>query len=111
MSCVFCQIAAGEKPARVFHEDDEIIVFADILPRAAIHLLICPRAHYTTLLELPDDLSIKLLETARQISRELSIEDNFRLILNNGAKAGQIIEHLHFHFLSNSQSAKIVYKS
>ena len=111
MNCVFCQIAAGKKPARIYHEDGDIIVFADILPRAAIHLLICPKAHFTTLLELPDDLAIRLLEKARQISRNLSIEDNFRLILNNGAKAGQIIEHLHFHFLSNSQSAKIEYKS
>ncbi|HDL03376.1 MAG: histidine triad nucleotide-binding protein [Candidatus Zixiibacteriota bacterium] len=110
MNCVFCQIVKGEKPARIYCENDKIIVFADILPRASIHLLICPRQHFTTLLELPDDLVVEMMETARKIARDLRLESNFRLVLNNGAAAGQIIEHIHFHFMSNEEGVKIRYK-
>lgn len=110
MDCIFCQIIKGEKPARKFFENENIIVFADILPRAVIHLLICPKKHYTSLLELPDDLAIEMLETARLIARELGLEKNFRLVLNNGAAAGQIVAHIHFHFMSNAGGVKISYK-
>jgi len=110
MSCTFCQIIKGEKPARIYSEDEKIIVFADILPRAAVHLLICPKEHHISLLELPDDLLTAMMETARRIARELKLESNFRLILNNGAAAGQIIPHIHFHFMSNAGGVDIEYK-
>ena len=110
MDCIFCQIARGEKPARIYLENEDVIVFADILPRAAIHLLISPKEHITTLLELPNDLLIEMMEIARQIAQNLKIESNFRLILNNGAAAGQIIPHIHFHFMSNAGNVEIQYK-
>ena len=111
MSCAFCDIIKHKKPARIFFEDDRVIVFADIYPRAEIHLLVCPKNHYSTILDMPDDQVLLLIETSRYIARELGIEDNFRLILNNGAKAGQIIEHLHFHFLSNERGVKAEFKN
>ena len=110
MNCIFCQIVSGNKPARVYLENEKIIVFADILPRAAVHLLICPKEHFISLLELPDHLLVEMMETARQIARELKLESNFRLILNNGAAAGQIIPHIHFHFMSNEGGIQVVYK-
>jgi len=109
MKCIFCDIIERKKPAQVYFENDDLIVFADILPRAAIHLLITPKAHYRNLNDIPDDLLIKLVQRARIIAQELSIEENFRLILNNGASAGQIIEHIHFHFLSNAGGINIKY--
>jgi histidine triad (HIT) family protein len=111
MPCVFCQIVERKKPAKIFSEDEDIIVFADILPRANIHLLVCPKRHFESLLELPNELLIKSMETAKDIARRLSIEDNFRIVLNNGAKAGQIIEHLHFHFISNAAGVDVVYRN
>ncbi|SYZ72951.1 conserved hypothetical protein [Candidatus Zixiibacteriota bacterium] len=102
MSCIFCGIIKREKPAKIHFEDDTLIVFADILPRAALHLLICPKSHFLTLLDTPDEILLAILDRARTIARELGIEDNFRLVLNNGAKSGQIVEHLHFHFMSNA---------
>lgn len=110
MGCPFCQIIEREKPAKVFLEDDRIIVFADILPRAKVHLLICPKKHMTSFMELPDELLLKLMETARIVARQLSIEDNFKLVLHNGAQAGQIVEHLHFHLLSNAADVELIYK-
>jgi histidine triad (HIT) family protein len=111
MSCTFCDIIAHKKPAKIFFEDDRVIVFADIFPRAEVHLLICPKSHYSTILNAPDEQVLPLIETSRYIARKLGIEDNFRLVLNNGAKAGQIIEHLHFHFLSNASGVKVEFKN
>jgi len=110
MGCPFCQIIEREKPARIFLEDGRVIVFADILPRAAVHLLICPKDHLTSLMELPEELLVKLIETVKSIAGELSIEDNFKLVLHHGAQAGQIVEHLHFHFLSDAGGVKLIYK-
>jgi histidine triad (HIT) family protein len=107
VSCIFCQIAEGKKPARVFFEDDQVIVFADILPRAPVHLLVCPKKHYANLLDVPDEILLRLHETVKKIASDLSIRDNFRLIVNNGAAAGQIIEHLHFHFISNAPGVEL----
>jgi histidine triad (HIT) family protein len=110
MNCQFCQIIEGKKPARIFYEDEYSIVFADILPRAAIHLLICPKAHYERLAELPMELIEKLFESTKIVAAKLNLEDNFRLVLNNGAQAGQIIDHIHFHFMSNQKGVEIRYK-
>jgi len=109
MSCIFCRIIDKESPSKVYYEDDSIIVFADIIPRAKIHLLIVPKEHFERLVELPERLILKSVETANNIARKLKIEDNFRLILNNGALAGQIVDHLHFHFMSNAPGVEIKY--
>ncbi len=109
MKCIFCEIIDRKKPAKIYYEDNEIIVFADILPRAAIHLLISPKAHFKSLMDITDELLLKLLQKARSIAQELSIVENFRLILNNGAGAGQIVEHIHFHFLSNARGIDLKY--
>jgi histidine triad (HIT) family protein len=111
MGCIFCEIARGNKPARVYFEDSDLIVFADILPKASFHLLICPREHYRTLLDTPDAMLLKIFDRIRHISKELRIEDNFRLLLNNGAQSAQIVEHLHFHFMSNSSHLNPVFKT
>ncbi len=109
MSCIFCRIINKESPSKIYLEDDSIIVFADIIPRAKIHLLIVPKEHFERLVELPERLIIKSVETAKIIARRLRIEDNFRLILNNGALAGQIVDHLHFHFMSNAPGVEVEY--
>ena len=109
MSCIFCRIIEKKSPSKIFYEDESIIVFADIIPRAKTHLLIVPKEHYERLIELPSDLIVKSMETAKIIATKLKIEDNFRLVLNNGALAGQIVDHLHFHFMSNAAGVEIEY--
>jgi histidine triad (HIT) family protein len=102
MACIFCDIIAHKRPARIFFEDDSTIVFADIFPRAPVHLLVSPKRHWTSLQELPQEAILDLMARVKAVASELSIENNFKLILHNGAKAGQIVEHIHFHFLSNA---------
>jgi histidine triad (HIT) family protein len=109
MSCIFCRIIEKKAPAKVFLEEKDIIVFADILPRAAIHLLVVPKEHFEKLSELPDSLISRSMETVKKITKQLAIEDNFRVILNNGAMAGQIVPHLHFHLTSNASEVEIKY--
>ena len=109
MNCIFCQIIKCQKPARVYFEDDEIIVLADIFPKAAIHLLVCPKEHFADLQDIPDELLLKLIIRIRRMAAELGIEDNYRLLLNNGPMSGQIVPHIHFHFLSNEARVKVKY--
>lgn len=110
MSCVFCYIVEGKSPAKIYFEDKEIIVFADIMPRAPVHLLVCPKTHYANLLDIPADLLGRLFDRIKIIAQELKLEDNFRVILNNGAKSGQIVGHLHFHFMSSASNIQLSFK-
>ena len=110
MACIFCKIAEHKSPAKIFFENTDIIVFADIHPKANLHLLIVPKFHCSRIMDLPDNLTLKIFETVRTITKELGLEDNFKLVLHNGALAGQIVEHLHFHYLSNENNIDIKYK-
>ena len=109
MSCIFCQIIDREKPARIYYENEFTIVFADILPRAPIHLLVCPKEHHKKIYNLPDNILVQLVKTIGITAEKLKLEDNFRLQLNNGALAGQIVDHLHFHFLSRGSTENLKY--
>lgn len=102
MNCVFCDIIRKEAPADIFYEDDEVIVFHDRSPRSPTHLLICPKKHFSDLLDAPPGIMPKLFETIKLIAKKLGTGDEgFRLVVNNGANAGQIVFHLHFHFMTN----------
>jgi histidine triad (HIT) family protein len=102
-TCLFCRIVAGSIPARLAHEDDETLAFHDIDPRAPVHVLIVPRRHIAAVDRLgePDAaLMGKLMLVARHLARELGVADSgYRLVINNGADAGQSVDHIHMHLL------------
>lgn len=101
--CLFCRIVNGEIPARKVHEDDEVIAFEDIDPKAPTHILVIPRRHIATLADLsPADAGIagKMVTTAAALARDRNLHDEgFRLVVNNGEGAGQTVFHIHFHLL------------
>lgn len=102
--CVFCKIIAGELPSTKVYEDDEILAFNDIHPKASTHLLVIPKKHVANLNELtPEDNALisKLMLALPQIARQQGLED-FRVIVNNGPGSGQIVFHLHFHILGGA---------
>jgi len=100
MSCVFCDIIRRKAPANIFYEDDSVIVFHDRFPKAPTHLLICPKEHYADLVSAPAEIMPKLFETVKLVAEMVGAGDEgFRLVVNNGANAGQIVFHLHFHFM------------
>jgi histidine triad (HIT) family protein len=101
--CLFCRIAAGSVPATLVHDDDLVLAFEDISPRAPTHILVIPREHIASaaaLTEAHGPMLGRLFETAARIAREQGVADaGYRLVSNVGRGAGQSVDHLHFHLL------------
>lgn len=102
-SCIFCRIVAGEAPAQVVYEDDELFAFEDRHPAAPVHILIIPRRHIVSLAEAaPDDAALlgRMAVLAGELARRQGIADTgFRLVTNSGRHGGQSVFHLHWHLL------------
>jgi histidine triad (HIT) family protein len=105
MDCIFCRIAAGEIPARIVYQDDQVIAFADIHPVAPVHVLIIPRVHITDVLQLsadPDGSGVMtaLLQAASAVAEITGVAGTgFRLISNCGPDGGQTVPHVHVHLI------------
>lgn len=102
--CVFCKIIKGEIPSEKVYEDGEIIAFKDIAPAAPIHILVIPKKHISTLLDVKEEdsyLIARIYQTINKIAKDMGIEeDGFRVIVNCGENAGQEVMHIHFHMLA-----------
>jgi histidine triad (HIT) family protein len=103
MTCVFCQIAAGERAATIVYQDDLAVAFRDINPMAPVHILVIPREHMVGPLDLDDTnapLAGHLMAVAATVARQEGIAaDGYRIILNQGRNGGQSVFHLHLHLL------------
>ena len=101
MDCIFCKIAAGEIPSKKVYEDEQILAFYDIEPKAPVHVLVIPKTHIAGARDITaDNASVvaHIFATVPQIAAALGITD-YRVVTNNGAEAGQTVHHLHFHIL------------
>ena len=103
MDCIFCNIINIEIPAKVAYEDDNVVAFHDINPQAPIHLLIVPKKHITSVMEIDDEENLLLgdiILTAQNLARENNLDKKgFRIVVNTGEEGGQTVNHLHFHLL------------
>ena len=101
--CMFCRIAASRIPADIVHQDDLVLAFRDLSPKAPTHLLVIPREHIASAAELNDEhgpMLGRLFAVAADLARDAGVADSgFRLVTNSGASAGQSVPHLHFHLL------------
>ena len=100
---IFTRIMDGELPSEKIHEDEQAIVIKDVNPQAPTHVLIVPREPIPRLVDASEEhqaLLGHLLLVAGKVARELGVGDAFRLIINNGADAGQTVFHLHLHILA-----------
>ncbi len=100
--CLFCKIVAGEIPSETVYEDEQVVVFRDINPKAEVHLLVIPRQHIASLDELTpeqDAIMAHMLRVLPQLAKAEGLDDGFRTIINTGKGGGQIIFHLHMHLL------------
>ncbi len=98
---IFGQIARGEIPTEFVYEDDRALVFRDINPQAPTHLLVIPRKPIPMLSASEDGdeaLLGHLMRVATRAARDAGLED-FRVVVNNGAGAGQTVFHLHLHVI------------
>jgi histidine triad (HIT) family protein len=103
MDCVFCKIAAKEMSADIVLESERAIAFRDIHPKAPVHLLVIPKEHRPSLAETTDaDAALlgELLRFARVVAEKAGIaKTGYKLVMNVGRGAGQIVDHLHLHLL------------
>ena len=102
-NCLFCRIAKKEIDSSIVYENDNILIFKDIAPKAPVHLLAIPKQHIGSILEIGklDSKAIKeLLETIAGVAKKFELEkEGFRVVANTGKDAGQSVDHLHFHIL------------
>lgn len=107
--CIFCKVARGKLPAYILHKDDRVVAFHDINPQAPVHVLVVPVKHIPdieTAAEEGSDIVAHMLQVAARVASDLRFAKNgYRLVLNNGAGAGQIVPHLHLHVLSGRRFA------
>ncbi len=102
--CIFCKIANGEIPSQFVYQDDKCVAFRDIEPQAPFHVLIIPKEHIKSALEI-DEVNSSIIghifAVAAKIARQEGIDENgFRLVNNCGKDGGQTVGHLHFHMLA-----------
>ena len=101
--CLFCKIVAGTIPADRVHDDDLVVAFRDIAPRAPTHILLISRRHIPSAAELTDDdgpLLGRLFDVAAGLARDAGIaDDGYRLVSNVGRWGGQTVAHLHVHLM------------
>lgn len=106
MSCIFCKIIKGEIPCSKVYEDDYVLAFNDIDPKAPTHILVIPKYHIGSVAEVDSKNSehvAKIFEVISQLSKEMNMGSGFRVVTNNGPDAGQTVDHLHFHLMSGRE--------
>ncbi len=101
--CLFCKISSGEIPATIRYEDEDLIAFEDIEPQAPQHILIVPRKHIRTTLDLTtadNQLIGHIYQVAGKLANDLGFaQDGFRVVNNCNEAGGQAVWHIHFHLL------------
>lgn len=111
-NCIFCKIINRKIPADIVYEDDDIVAFNDINPKAPVHILIIPKKHIESVDDLtPEDEKLvgKMIYTAQRIAREKGInKDGYRLVFNVRSHGGQVVEHIHLHLLGGQKLGSMV---
>ncbi|SEI40556.1 histidine triad (HIT) family protein [Allopseudospirillum japonicum] len=104
MDCIFCKLVKGELPADILYQDDEVMAFRDIDPKAPHHFLVIPKRHIATLNDLtPEDAALvgRLQVTAAQLAKEYGFDESgYRVVMNCNQDGGQTVWHIHMHVLA-----------
>lgn len=97
--CIFCKIINGDFNTEFVYENEHVVVFKDINPKAPIHLLVVPRVHVESLNELEDrNLMAEILLAIKEVTKKIGLK-SYNIQVNTGKEAGQEVMHLHFHVL------------
>ena len=103
MSCLFCKIIDKEIPSKIVYEDEHVLAFEDLTPQAPVHILVVPKKHISTSLDIEEEdneLIGRMFRAANAIAKEKGIaERGFRTVMNCNREAGQTVFHIHLHLL------------
>jgi histidine triad (HIT) family protein len=103
VDCLFCRIVRRELPAKILFENERLLAFEDIRPKAPVHVLVIPKDHFASLNEAPDGAEAllgEILLRARELARQKGVgESGYRVVLNTARDSGQEVFHIHFHIL------------
>ncbi|MCE5195360.1 MAG: histidine triad nucleotide-binding protein [Nitrospiraceae bacterium] len=103
MDCIFCKIVDKKLPAKIIYEDDMVVAFEDVNPKAPVHTLVIPKKHISTPLDIKESdngLIGHMFQIANKIARDKDIADSgFRLVMNCNKDSGQTVFHIHLHLL------------
>lgn len=102
--CVFCDIVAGKIPATVLYQDDRVIAFNDIHPQAPTHVLVIPKEHLPSIVELSEksELVARLIHVGHEVAKLkglAAVEKGYRMVINYGREGGQEVQHVHLHVI------------
>ncbi len=100
--CIFCEIVGGRIPAHTIYEDEETLAFLDIQPRSPGHMMIIPKKHHATIMDLPDNLVQPVFVTVKRVAQMLEKglgTGHFTIGINTGRLSGQEVDHLHVHVM------------
>ncbi len=106
MNCIFCKIIKGEIPAQKVFENENVIVFHDLFPKAPVHVLVIPKKHIESLAHLtPTDTTLmgEMTLLLQDIAKQLNLHEGFKIAVNTGKKGGQEVFHLHYHLMGSPQ--------
>ena len=102
--CIFCKIIAGDIPAEIVYQNDDVLAFRDLNPQAPLHVLVIPKKHIATINDMTAtdaELVGKLYLAAQQIARQEGVaDDGYRTVMNCNELAGQTVFHMHLHLLA-----------
>jgi histidine triad (HIT) family protein len=101
-NCIFCKIAVGQIPSKKVYEDDELLAFHDIAPWAPVHILIIPKQHIASMVDVgPEHAALlgKMMAVSPRLMRELGVTNGFRHLINTGEDGRQEVMHLHLHVM------------
>ena len=105
--CIFCKIAAGNIPANIVYQNDQVVAFRDLNPQAPTHILVIPKKHIATTNDITtDDAALigQMYLAARHIAKDEGIADSgYRTVMNCNRGAGQTVFHIHLHVLGGRQ--------
>jgi len=111
--CVFCKIIAGDIPCDIVFQSRDTLAFLDIGPLAEGHILLVPQEHFETIIDLSPGMAAELAKTMRWLGKALLTvtgASGFNVLQNNGAVAGQVVNHVHFHLIPRFEGDGLGYR-
>ena len=101
-NCIFCKIVAGQIPSKKVYEDEDILAFHDIHPWAPVHILIIPKRHITSMVDVTvEDQALlgKMMAVSPRLMADLGVTNGYRHVINTGRDGMQEVMHLHLHVM------------